>query len=93
MSKFVAHSIGNLSRILLLCKILRHRPCLVCNPVCHIQYMCIYKYVCVCSTLKYTHQKSLATLDGEIMDTEIAVKLELWVYFKCTMYKPNIYTI
>ena len=55
--------------------------------------MCIYKYVCVCSTLKYTHQKSLATLDGEIVDTEIAVKLELWVYFKCTMYKPNIYTI
>ena len=29
--------------------------------------------------------KSLATLDGEIVDTKIAVKY--------TMYKPNIYTI
>ena len=28
-------------------------------------------------TLYYTHQKSLATLDGEIVDPEITVKLEM----------------
>ena len=27
--------------------------------------------------LKYTHQKSLATLDGEIVDPEIIIKIEL----------------
>ena len=32
---------------------------------------------------KYTpHTKSLATLDGEIVDQEIAVKLEMWDVFK-----------
>ena len=30
----------------------------------------------------YTHQKNLATLDGEIVDPEITVKLEVWDLLK-----------
>ena len=30
----------------------------------------------------YTHQKSLATLDGEFADPEITVKLEMWDVLK-----------
>ena len=41
----------------------------------------------------YTHQKSLATLDGEIVDQDITIKLKCGMYLKCTVYKPNIYTI
>ena len=37
--------------------------------------------------------KNLATLDGEIVDTEIAVKLKCGIYLKYTMYTPNIYTL
>ena len=39
-----------------------------------IEYLpCI---ITLCTNI-YTHQKRLATLDGEIVDTEIVVKLEL----------------
>ena len=40
--------------------------------------ICIeYSQEVPCSKYTCTHQKSLATLDGEIVDTEIAVKLEM----------------
>ena len=37
--------------------------------------------------------KCLATLDGEIVDPEITITLKCGMYLRCTMHKPNIYTI
>ena len=40
-------------------------------------YVCIYIYIYIYIIYMYTHQKSLATLDGEIVDPEITVKVEM----------------
>ena len=32
--------------------------------------------------LTYTHKKTLATLDGEIVDPEITIKIEMWGVLK-----------
>ena len=37
----------------------------------------MYQTLTPCTYDTYTHQKSLATLDGEIVDPEITVKLEM----------------
>ena len=38
-------------------------------------------------------KKKLATLDGEIVDPEITIKLKYGMYLKYMMYKPNNYII
>ena len=41
----------------------------------------------------YTPPKSLATLDGAIVDPEIALKFEMGVHLKYSMHKPHIYIL
>ena len=49
--------------------------------------MAFQLFFCIHTTI------TLATLDGEIVDPEIAVKLERGVHLKYMVHKPNIYIV
>ena len=48
---------------------------------------------CLRDNTLYPHQKSLATLDGEMVDPEITIKLEMRDVLKVHDEQTNIYTI